>query len=309
MPRRRSRTTLFGVQLPAALHRLLLTQTLSETRRAICEGAALLSAADAVHLLEPDAAGDLSSTAAHRAEATTDELLRALGAEATRARQPRGAVDRRGRLYLAYPLEHRGRPEGVLVLVCFDRQQLDPEQHSAIRRYHEAAAAALSGARARSDLGRLATTDPLTGVLNRRGLERALDGVDGDRGLLMIDFDDLKTLNDELDYSVGDAVLVAIGAALNAEAAPGEAVARLGGDEFMLVVPETGAAALEARAGSLSDRLDRLPVPPAAQALYRGASVGFAVAGPGESPELVIRRATQHMRTRKRRRTSDGARA
>jgi GGDEF domain-containing protein len=84
-------------------------------------------------------------------------------------------------------------------------------------------------------------------------------------------------------------------------------VGRLGGDEFVVVVPDAAETELEARAASLSEQLDRLEVPAAAQALYRGARVGAALAEPGEPPELLIRRATQHMRTNKRRRKGDRA--
>jgi diguanylate cyclase (GGDEF)-like protein len=290
------------VRLPAALHRLLLTQTLRETRRAICEDAAALCGADAVHLLEHDEAGALVLTCSYGASTAAIDRLSNARVETL----PHCWRDD-GRLVLAYPLRHHHTVVGALVLVCVGGTSLDDAEQWAIRRYHDAAAAALTGARARDDLGRLTMTDPLTGVLNRRGLERALADAGSEPGLLTIGFDGLKTLNDECDFSVGDAVLVALGTALTASSRPGEAVARLGGDEFMVVVPRADAAELEARAASLSAELDRVDVPPAAQALYRGATVGATLAEPGEPPDLLLRRATHQMRTAKRRRKSDRA--
>jgi diguanylate cyclase (GGDEF)-like protein len=175
----------------------------------------------------------------------------------------------------------------------------------ALRRLYETAAGRLREMRAGEALRAEAYSDSLTGIANRRGLEVALETVGPEFGLIMVDFDDLKKLNDEADYDVGDKVLKAIGAALADEERPGETAARLGGDEFMLLIPRASLTELERRAEIVSVRLDSLDVPIEARSLYHGASVGVALAVSAESPEEVIRRASHQMKLQKRRRKSD----
>ncbi len=96
-----------------------------------------------------------------------------------------------------------------------------------------------------------ATTDPLTGLANRRGWDRAigaeLAALGAGRGLCvaMIDLDRLKSVNDTQGYAVGDRVLEVAAAALGRALRSTDFVARLGGDEFglLLSVPDAGAAA------------------------------------------------------------------
>jgi diguanylate cyclase (GGDEF)-like protein len=93
-------------------------------------------------------------------------------------------------------------------------------------------------------LTRFADEDPLTRLANRRvlehRLERMLADVDGPTvGLLMLDVDGLKDVNDEWGHAEGDALLVRVGDVLARAALtwPGASPARLGGDEFCIVVP------------------------------------------------------------------------
>lgn len=85
-------------------------------------------------------------------------------------------------------------------------------------------------------------TDPLTGVLNRRGVETQLhalmDGaVQGNRGLAaaVVDIDFFKTVNDRFGHSTGDRILVDVAAAVRASAPDDAIVARVGGEEFLLL--------------------------------------------------------------------------
>ncbi|MFN7151733.1 MAG: diguanylate cyclase domain-containing protein, partial [Microthrixaceae bacterium] len=80
-----------------------------------------------------------------------------------------------------------------------------------------------------------ATRDPLTGLLNREGLERWLGGVDTDglamppMGVVLIDLDGFKQINDTLGHLAGDGLLHGIAAALLTSTRPGDVVARWGG--------------------------------------------------------------------------------
>ena len=81
-------------------------------------------------------------------------------------------------------------------------------------------------------LGQEATTDDLTGVLNRRGFIRTVQSSRRAGCLLLLDLDGFKSYNDRAGHPAGDAVLRTVGHALTAMSRPGDAAGRLGGDEF-----------------------------------------------------------------------------
>jgi diguanylate cyclase (GGDEF)-like protein len=82
----------------------------------------------------------------------------------------------------------------------------------------------------------LAHTDPLTGLANRRGLQRALRGTGGSAVLVGIDLDGFKTVNDMRGHDVGDAVLSEVADRLRRNLLDGDVAARLGGDEFAILM-------------------------------------------------------------------------
>ena len=88
-----------------------------------------------------------------------------------------------------------------------------------------------------------ATRDPLTGLANREGLQRwlggsALDGVNMPLiGVVMIDLDGFKAVNDTHGHDVGDRLLQAVAKALVTCTRPGDIVTRWGGDEFVVLCP------------------------------------------------------------------------
>lgn len=93
-----------------------------------------------------------------------------------------------------------------------------------------------------------ATTDTLTGILNRRGYEELIEIeiARADRtglplALAMADLDHFKAINDRYGHQVGDAVLARVAGVLSAHARRIDVAARLGGEEFVLVLPATDA--------------------------------------------------------------------
>lgn len=95
----------------------------------------------------------------------------------------------------------------------------------------------------------VASTDPLTGVLNRRGLEEAFqremakarrNGANAAlMSLVLIDMDDFKRLNDVHGHQVGDRALVHLVNVLRAAMRPSDVLARFGGEEFVLLLPDS----------------------------------------------------------------------
>ena len=90
--------------------------------------------------------------------------------------------------------------------------------------------------------------DPLTGLLNRRGFEEALEArvawqrrYGGQGTVLMLDLDGFKAVNDQLGHATGDALLVACGRGLQTRLRTTDTLARLGGDEFAVLLPEVAA--------------------------------------------------------------------
>ncbi|MEW1960604.1 GGDEF domain-containing protein [Kineococcus sp. NPDC059986] len=141
-----------------------------------------------------------------------------------------------------------------------------------------------------------ATHDPLTGALNRAGLQEALAATPGaGTAVLYVDLDDFKPVNDRYGHAAGDHVLQVTARRLGEVLPAGHRLARVGGDEFVAVVPGlAGPAALEA----LLDRVQsamREPVDlggPDADVVPMSASVGGApssTSAPGDGEDLLSR--------------------
>ena len=140
-----------------------------------------------------------------------------------------------------------------------------------------------------------ATHDPLTGLANRtmvaQRLGHALSRAGRPIGVLFIDLDKFKVINDSLGHAVGDEVLQVVGQRLEHGVRRSDLVGRLGGDEF--VVMTSGKTAPDALA-SLSRHLHMAltePISVRGRQLYIDASIGIVVAEPGDSraPEDLLR--------------------
>jgi diguanylate cyclase (GGDEF)-like protein len=133
-----------------------------------------------------------------------------------------------------------------------------------------------------------ATHDPLTDLPNRElfreRVEYALSRLSrrqGAVGVLLIDLDGFKDINDSLGHSVGDDLLREIGRRLRTVARPLDTVARLGGDEFAIILEDEGdGGAAEHVAGAVLDVLPE-PLTLAGRSLSVTASVGVALVAPG----------------------------
>jgi diguanylate cyclase (GGDEF)-like protein len=102
----------------------------------------------------------------------------------------------------------------------------------------------LAAERSRNRLVSIAQHDPLTGAMNRSGLERAMAGLAADSGkrpggltLLLIDIDHFKRLNDTYGHAAGDRILQLFAEAARGELRASDILARHGGDEFVALLP------------------------------------------------------------------------
>lgn len=100
----------------------------------------------------------------------------------------------------------------------------------------------------------LASTDALTGLLNRRGLAARFERITSPYSLALVELDDTKVVNDTWGHAAGDRVLCYVADALD-DGRHGEIAARWGGDEFVLLMP---GASLDDAAGRLRRLLDQV---------------------------------------------------
>ena len=154
-----------------------------------------------------------------------------------------------------------------------------------------------------------ATTDPLTGLLNRRGFFAAAeqhlalaDRVGGPVAVLYADIDDLKPVNDELGHAAGDELILAAADVLRRVTRAADVVARVGGDEFCVVL--VGATDADA----LHDRLDRaLALANRHRDRPLSLTAGMASGTPPLDLQDLLRRADADLYTRKRERKAGGS--
>lgn len=147
---------------------------------------------------------------------------------------------------------------------------------------------------------RLAVTDPLTGLVNRRYALPHLGRLLARRApgrppvaAMMVDIDRFKALNDAHGHAGGDAVLVAVARRLCADLRPADLVARVGGDEFLVVLAGSGAGEAARVAERMRRRVSARPVAIAGGGgVSVSLSIGLAVAGDGETgAETLVARA------------------
>ncbi len=143
------------------------------------------------------------------------------------------------------PVSYGVVPVGVLV-VAF-AQPSSQEAGAVLNATMPGLAVALNNALNHENLQRVAALDPLTGVYNRRfGLQRLTEEYgrsirSGDPlGLLMLDLDHFKAVNDTYGHVVGDRVLQSVVRATRQVLREGDVLMRYGGEEFMVVLPGAG---------------------------------------------------------------------
>ncbi|HFQ9140364.1 cyclic di-GMP phosphodiesterase [Enterobacter cancerogenus] len=158
--------------------------------------------------------------------------------------------------------------------------------------------------RAQERLRVLANTDTITGLPNRNAIHELIsDAINarGDRqvGIVYLDLDNFKKVNDAYGHMFGDQLLQAVALAILSCLDEGQTLARLGGDEFIVMASDTSQSSLEAMASRILTRL-RQPFRIGLIEVYTGCSLGIALAPQhGTDRESVIRNADTAMYTAK----------
>ncbi len=152
-------------------------------------------------------------------------------------------------------------------------------------------------------LQRQATSDPLTGVGNRRLLDRTIDELDDPAeriGVVLLDIDDFKQVNDAHGHAIGDQVLHQIGTRLDHACRPDDVAVRFGGDEFVVLLRRLadGAGAADAIVARLAEALHQ-PFRTEAGLLDIRCSLGVAL-GPALEARALVRGADRSMYASKR---------
>lgn len=141
---------------------------------------------------------------------------------------------------------------------------------------------------AREALEREATEDPLTGLLNRRGIRPLLEHLLSARGrtshpfsVVMVDLDHFKAINDTYGHHAGDLVLQEVALRMRRGLRGEDRVARWGGEEFLIVLPLAGEAGALVVAERLRASIEKRPFPAGdGHELRVTASFGVATAAP-----------------------------
>jgi len=147
---------------------------------------------------------------------------------------------------LCLPFISHSHSLGVLYLYRDERDTFLPEEIEILITFAHLAAIAVENSRLHTHTLKLATTDALTGLLNRHALEDSIkieqqraQRYGRDISLMLLDIDHFKKVNDIYGHIAGDAVLKIMAAVLTQQARNIDSVARFGGEEFVIILPET----------------------------------------------------------------------
>ncbi len=160
---------------------------------------------------------------------------------------------------IVIPLEFKNIPLGVIVLAA--NKIFDKDVTRLLQLFRHSFGLALNNALAHSNLQRIAALDALTGAYNRRfGLTRLKEEFnrairsDTALGIIMMDIDHFKSINDTYGHLVGDRVLGQIAESTYRALREGDLMVRYGGEEFLIILPGASCA----NSTQLAERIRRL---------------------------------------------------
>ncbi len=199
------------------------------------------------------------------------------------------------------PLSSGDEVVGVIGLASASAERLfRGREVDALTRFAQLASIALDNAHLVDVAQRGALYDPTTGLPNRElltdriahSIARLRTDGSGRIGVIMLDLDRFKVINESVGHAVGDRLLVAVGQRLASSIRPGDTVGRFGGDEFGVILD---GVADEEEARRIADHIAaelRAPFPLAGREWFVSASIGIAIADSDRiSPDELLREA------------------
>jgi diguanylate cyclase (GGDEF)-like protein len=204
---------------------------------------------------------------------------------------------------LIFPLEAGGESLGALCLGSPTPKAFDSATRALCEILAQQAAQTLLQIQHVELLNQLATTDGLTGLVNRRVFfERLSEEVKRSRrypntvSLLVIDVDHFKKINDRLGHPAGDEVLKKVAGALNRFARETDVVARHGGEEFALLLPNTTEAGAQAVGERIRQGVEALRVEWEGKTISVKVSIGVtSLEKEEDTAETLVARADQSL--------------
>lgn len=197
------------------------------------------------------------------------------------------------------PMTVRGEYEKELLLAKRNAEKINQETAEAYAKLQNLLAEVGQKQRELEELNanllQMTTTDPLTGLKNRRYLEEVMSEMAGQAeagrplSLLVIDIDFFKRINDTYGHQIGDAVLQELAWKLLNEANGLGTAARMGGEEFVIVLPDAGKRKAQEFAEKLRGKIEHGEWLHVAVTV----SIGVATYEPGDNADLLFARADQ----------------
>jgi diguanylate cyclase (GGDEF)-like protein len=209
--------------------------------------------------------------------------------------------------YAGVPVQSAGgHVNGALCLFDLEPLALDARALDALAETGRRLALELDLSRERVDsqerftaLSRLALTDPVTGLANRRGGEEALARevararrTGAPLSLVLFDIDRFKSINDQAGHAVGDRVLRGISEILSASQRGSDLAMRWGGEEFLVLLPDVGLAGARIFAERVRENVQNLAVPDAGRITV---SAGVSEIIGEEDPAVALARADANL--------------
>lgn len=158
-----------------------------------------------------------------------------------------------------------------------------------------------------SSLESLTTTDMLTGLLNRHGMEYEImhaiaraNRYDENSLFAFIDLDNFKLTNDTYGHNAGDALLKRVAEVIETSVRQTDYTARLSGDEFAILLTNCNSKNGKEKASYIRHKLRKIKLNYAGEILYTGASMGFAEIKPNSLINDIFETADQAMYKNKR---------
>lgn len=185
---------------------------------------------------------------------------------------------------LCIPLMAQGETLGLFYLSTEDPDLLTEAKQQLARTLAERVGMAIANLKLKETLKSQSIRDPLTGLYNRRYLEEALtqeiaraQGKQGMIGVIMVDLDHFKCINDNFGHDTGDFALQRVATLLKVNLRKSDIVCRYGGEEMTLILPEATLVEATARAEALRLAISQMDLQHQGQSLGKlTASLGVA---------------------------------